>query len=340
MSLHRCWGDASTADPGDLASITPEDAGWQWAGIRVVRLSPGTPHVIRTGRSEMFVLPMSGSLQVSVAPVSPQGETGRAEAAFGLAGRTSVFTRVSDFVYVGRDSEVTLTSARGAEVVLPSARCEYRLPPAYGPADAVPVEVCGAGPASRQVTNFGVPKAWDHAERLIAYEVITPDGNWSSYPPHKHDMTSPYQAADEEIYLYRIAGPDQLTPDRTGFGLHRTYTGPEHEAAGLDPIDLTIEVRDLDIVLVPYGYHGPCVASPGYPMYYLNVLAGPGPQRSMNFCDDPTHGWVRDSWTGAAVDARVPMTSSVSSVGMTGAISLGGTVRRSRRVSPGGDPLK
>jgi 5-deoxy-glucuronate isomerase len=115
---------------------------------------------------------------------------------------------------------------------------------------------------------------------------------------------------NEEIYLYRIAGPDQVTPSREGFGFHRTYTGAEHAAAGLAPIDLFAEVRDLDVVLVPHGYHGPCVAAPGYPMYYLNVLAGPAADRSMAFCDDPAHAWLRGTWPAAAVDPRVPSTSA------------------------------
>ena len=113
---------------------------------------------------------------------------------------------------------------------------------------------------------------------------------------------------NEEIYFYRIAGPDQVTPSAQGFGLHRTYTAAEHDKAGLDPIDLDVEVRDGDVVLVPHGYHGPCVAAPGYPMYYLNVLAGPATERSMAFCDDPDHGWVRGTWDGAELDLRVPMT--------------------------------
>jgi 5-deoxy-glucuronate isomerase len=323
VSLHRSSGGAVGSEPGELISITPKDAGWQWCGIRVIRLAPGVPNIIRTTDSEVFILPLAGSLQVSVAPVLAGGLAGRAEAAFGLAGRTSVFTRVSDFVYAGRDSEVTLMSARGAEVALPSARCERRLPAAYGPADAVPIEIKGAGPASRQLNGFGIPGAWDRAERLMACEVIIPCGNWSSFPPCKRDATAPGPLADEEIFLYRIAGPDQLTPKRTGFGLHRTYTGPEHEAAGLACVDMTAEVRDLDVVLVPYGYHGPCAASPGYAMYYLHVLAGPGPLRSMDCCDDPAHTWVRDTWRRAAVDPRLPVTSAVSSVGTTGAINLG-----------------
>jgi 5-deoxy-glucuronate isomerase len=160
------------------------------------------------------------------------------------------------------------------------------------------------------VTNFGTPSAWTHAEKLIACEVITPPGNWSSYPPHKHDITEPCPAVDEEIYYYRIAGRDQVTPSREGFGLHRTYTGPEHAKAEVPPLDESLEVRDGDVVLIPYGYHGPCVAAPGYPMYYLNVLAGPGEQRSMDFCDDPGHAWIRESWAQMPTDPRSPVTSS------------------------------
>ena len=311
MTLHRPLGSAAGPDQGDLVLLTPDDAGWQWSGLRVIRLDPGVARTVRTGDSEAFVLPLSGSLRLEVTAAAPDSATaGEVEAVFELAGRSSVFDRVTDFAYVGRDSELTLSSRHGAEVALPAARCAGRRPAGYGPAEAVPVEVRGSGAASRQVTNFGVPGVWDHAERLVACELITPPGNWSSYPPHKHDLTRPCQAANEEIYLYRIAGTDQLSPSREGFGLHRTYTGPEHEAAGLTPLDLTVEVRDLDVVLVPYGYHGPCVAAPGYPMYYLNVLAGSGDGRSMAFCDDPTHAWLRGTWPQIQVDPRVPATSA------------------------------
>jgi 5-deoxy-glucuronate isomerase len=141
-------------------------------------------------------------------------------------------------------------------------------------------------------------------------ELITPPGNWSSYPPHKHDPTEPCQVANEEIYYYRIAGPDQITPSQVGFGLHRTYTGPEHGRAGLNDLDESFVVRDSDVVLVPYGYHGPSVAAPCYPMYYLNVLAGPGPERSMAFCDDVAHAWIRDSWKEMPPDPRCPVTTA------------------------------
>jgi 5-deoxy-glucuronate isomerase len=279
--------------------LTPQDAGWTYCGLRVLRLAPEEPVTVTTGDSEVFVLPLAGSLRVDV------HDDARDDVRYELAGRRSVFTSATDLVYVGRESTLTLVSERGAEVALPSARCERRLPPAYGAADDVPVEVRGAGPSTRLVRNFAAPGVWDHADKLVCVELVTPPGNWSSHPPHKHDVTAPCPVVNEEIYYYRIAGPDQRTPSGEGFGLHRTYTGPEHAAAGLAPLDETLEVRDGDVVLVPYGYHGPCAAAPGYPMYYLNVLAGPGEDRSMAFCDDPAHAWIRDSWTGQDADPRV-----------------------------------
>jgi 5-deoxy-glucuronate isomerase len=208
---------------------------------------------------------------------------------FELAGRESVFASVSDFAYVPRDSELRLSSTHGAELALPAARARRRLEPAYGAAGDVPIEVRGAGQATRLVRNFLAPWAFP-ADRLVAVEVLTPDGNWSSYPPHKHDEEREGEVILEEIYYFRIAGRD-------GFGLHRTYTTD-------GSIDETVTVRDGDVFLVPRGYHGPCVAAPGYPMYYLNVLAGPADERSMSFCDDPAHHWVRDTWAEQEPDSR------------------------------------
>lgn len=309
MSHLHPWLSRTGPESGDTVLLTPQDAGWEYAGLHVLRLEPGVMRTVATGGSEVFVLPLAGGLTIEVAASAAPAIT---ETRLGIAGRSSVFERVTDFAYVGRDSLVRMISAHGAEVALPSARCSTRLPPVYGPAEKVPVDVRGAGPATRQVTNFGVPGVWDHAERLIACELITPGGNWSSYPPHKHDVTEPCPVANEEIYFFRVAGPDGITPSREGFGLHRTFTGPEHLAAGLAEIDETLQVRDGDVYCIPHGYHGPCVAAPGYDLYYLNVLAGPntGADRSMAFCDDPSHAWVRDTWEGAPVDPRCPVTSA------------------------------
>lgn len=287
-ALHRPAG--TLGEGSDPVLLTPESAGWNYTGLRILHLAAGEYRTVRTGDFEAFILPLAGSCTVRV-----DGEN------FELDGRDSVFTRVTDFAYIPRDAEVELSTRTGLEVALPMARCTRRLAPKYGPAEEVPAQVRGAGHATRQVTNFGVPGVWDHADKLNACELITPDGNWSSYPPHKHDEASDCEVVNEEIYYFRIAGQDGITPAPEGFGMHRTYTAD-------GTLDENVAVRDGDVFLVPHGYHGPCIAAPGYPMYYLNVLAGPAPERSMAFCDDPAHTWVRDEWARQAIDPRCPVT--------------------------------
>ena len=295
--LHRPAG--SLVDGADPVALTPEDAGWRYCGLRVLRLADGERRVVATGPDEAVLLPLTTTGLV----VEADGER------FVLAGRPSVFARVTDFAYIGRDTTVTLTAAAGGgEVAMATARCTTKRPPRYGPAEAVPVELRGAGQSTRQVTNFMSPDAWPDAEELICVEVLTPDGNWSSYPPHKHDDSAECTVQNEEIYYFRIGRSGEPGHAGEGFGLHRLYTGDLYTGDG--EIDETVEVRDGDVFLIPRGYHGPCVAAPGYPMYYLNVLAGPTPGRSMAFCDDPAHHWVRDTWEGMPVDPRCPMTSA------------------------------
>ena len=123
------------------------------------------------------------------------------------------------------------------------------------------MELRGAGRCSRQVNNFCTPAAFE-ADKLIACEVLTPGGNWSSYPPHKHDEARDGECELEEIYYFEVAGG--------GMGYQRVY-GTEDR-----PIDVLAEVRTDDVVLIPHGWHGPSMATPGYDLYYLNVMAGPG----------------------------------------------------------------
>ena len=170
-------------------------------------------------------------------------------------------------------------------------------------ASEVPVELRGAGIASREVRNFGVPGVLD-ADSVIACEVVTPAGNWSSYPPHKHDEERPGVETElEEIYYFEVGAVGRASerPARQGMGYQRVY--------GTDarPIDVLAEVRSGDVVLVPHGWHGPAMAAPGYDLYYLNVMAGPGPERAWLICDDPDHGWVRDTWPGQPMDPRLPL---------------------------------
>ena len=202
-------------------------------------------------------------------------------------------------VYVPRDSELTVRSRDGGRFALASARCDRRLEARYRAAEDVPVEIRGAGSCSRQVNNFCSADSFE-ADRLIAVEVLTPAGNWSSYPPHKHDEDRPgEESVLEEIYYFEVADG----PAGPGLGYHRVYGTAER------PIDVTAEVRTGDVVLVPHGWHGPSMAAPGYHLYYLNVMAGPSADRAWLICDDPAHTWVRDTWADQDPDPRLPLTS-------------------------------
>jgi 5-deoxy-glucuronate isomerase len=289
--LYLPAGSAAGDAAGDAVVITPERAGWTWSGLRVLELVPGEARTLTTATTELAVLPLAGACVVEC--------EGRR---FDLHGREHVFAGVSDFAYLPIDAEARLSSVHGGRFALPSAAATRRLDPAYGPAHGVPVELRGAGQASRQVNNFLEPSAFP-ADKLVAVEVLTPEGNWSSYPPHKHDECRlPEEAQLEEIYYFEVARTGHA-PSRDGFGLHRLYTTDGE-------IDLAEEVRSGDAVLIPRGYHGPSVAAPGYDLYYLNVLAGPAEQRTMAFCDDPAHTWVRGTWANQQVDPRLPMTTA------------------------------
>ncbi|WP_017616024.1 5-deoxy-glucuronate isomerase [Nocardiopsis salina] len=275
----------STAEPPFRTVVTPERAGWAHSGLCVLGLEPGGTYELSTGDSETLVLPLEGGCTVTV-----DGHT------FEVTGRSGVFDRVTDFVYLPRDAAAVVTSSSGGRFALPSARCERRLEARYGPAEKVPVELRGAGQSSRQVNNFCTPDAFE-ADKLIACEVVTPGANWSSYPPHKHDEATETECALEEIYYFEVAEG----PQGPGMAYQRVY-GTEDR-----PIDVLAEVRSEDLVLIPHGWHGPSMAVPGYDLYYLNVMAGPGPERVWRICDDPRHGWVRQSWKDLPVDPRLPL---------------------------------
>lgn len=257
--------------------ITPATAGWTYSGLTVLTIT-GT-HEVTTGNAETLVLPLSGGCTVTV-----DGET------YELAGRESVFTANTDFLYLPRDCTAQI-EATGARIAFPSAVCEKRLPVRYAPASGTPVELRGAGTCSRQVNNFCTPDVFE-ADKLIACEVLTPGGNWSSYPPHKHDESRPGECELEEIYYFEVA--------KGGMAYQRVY-GTEDR-----PIDVLEEVRTGDVVLIPHGWHGPSMATPGYDLYYLNVMAGPGTERAWLISDDPAHTWIRETWQEEQIDPRLP----------------------------------
>jgi 5-deoxy-glucuronate isomerase len=261
----------ATANDRYALDIGPETAGWTYSGLRVVELAPGGSHTFATGDSEWIVLPLQGGCTVQ----TEQDE-------FQLLGRDSVFADVTDFAYAPRDARVQIASGAGGRFALAGAKCERRLPARYGPAPEVPVEERGSGTCARRVRNFAAADAFP-CDRLIAVEVVTPGGNWSSYPPHKHDEHRPGEESElEEIYYFEIDGSG-------GLGYQRV--SPSREGGA----DVLAEVRSGDAVLVPDGWHGPSIAQPGHDMYYLNVMAGPGDGREwlIRFHPDHTTGGYR-----------------------------------------------
>jgi 5-deoxy-glucuronate isomerase len=290
MSQRLHWPAGTASESSDPVVMTPALAGWRYTGLRVIRLAPGEIRTIATGSREMLVLPLSGGCRVDIGAER-----------YGLDGREGVFEGITDFAYLPVASDATISSPGGCEVALPSAVASRKLPTAHVQAKDVQVETRGAGSATRQVNNLFVAGGAP-GHRLVVVEVLTPGGNWSSYPPHKHDDASNAGESElEEIYYFRIQG-------RGGFGMHRTYTSD-------GVINETAAVHDGDVFLVPRGYHGPCVAPPEFPMYYLNVLAGASDARSLGFSDDPAYAWIRDSWKQLPRDPRVPLVTPVGAAG-------------------------
>jgi len=295
-------------------SVTDRLNGWRHTTLRVTSMVPSGRASLVADGEEVVVVPLTGSYEVSVRQL---GAT-RSPRIFELAGRESVFTGPTDVLYVPSGHELTITCSSGGpgRVAVCGAYVtdsEGRgimsvrdLDPIHVASADVPVEFRGAGHCSREVRNFGVPGVLD-AERIIACEVVTPAGNWSSYPPHKHDEERPGEETQlEEIYYHEVQVEGGVARDGTDpHGFLRVYgSGSGGE------IDVLTAVRTGDVVLVPFGWHGPAMAVPGYDLYYLNVMAGPsheGAERAWLITDDPAHGWVRETWTMQDVDPRLPL---------------------------------
>jgi 5-deoxy-glucuronate isomerase len=201
--------------------------------------------------------------------------------------RPNVFEGMPYAVYLPIHTEYAVSAETDCELALCSSRAEESHPARLIVPEDVELEVRGGGNATRQINHIIKPEF--DAQRLLIVEVYTPSGNWSSYPPHKHDVHNPPVEVDlEEIYYYKIDRPE-------GYAIQRLYFANRS-------IDTALVVRDGELVLVPEGYH-PVVAAHGYNVYYLNVLAGSA--RSMAASDDPDYEWVRQAWREK--DPRVPL---------------------------------
>jgi 5-deoxy-glucuronate isomerase len=261
---------------GTLLELPRQQANWEWMSLFVRRLLPGGIYQTSTDNEEAAFVLLGGTCLA---------DWGRGEQRIGK--RKDVFDGLPYTVYLPAGHGVKFkaeTACEIAECRVPStARLEPKL---ITPAD-VASGLRGGGNSSRQIVDIMLPAF--PAEKLMVIEVYTPGGNWSSYPPHKHDVHNPPSEVDlDEIYYYRIRQPE-------GFAFQHLYS---KEIAREE----TLKTRDGDVVLVRSGYH-PVVAGPGYDVYYLNFLAGSS--RALAVTEDSDHVWIRSTWNNT--DPRLPI---------------------------------
>lgn len=262
---------------GESQCIQPEAVGFQYLTFRVRKLNEGDQYTNETGENELCMVVLGGRCSVE----SSAGTW------LNFGGRAHVFNGLPYALYLPIHTNFTVKAESGCELAFCFCSAEKEYPAHLITPEEVEVEVRGGGNATRQINHILKPEF--AADRLLIVEVYTPSGNWSSYPPHKHDVHNPPGEVDlEEIYYYKIDKPE-------GYAIQKVYTGDGR-------IDETLTVRDGELVLIPEGYH-PVVAAHGYNVYYLNALAGSA--RSMAASDDPAYAWVRPMWTEQ--DARVPL---------------------------------
>jgi 5-deoxy-glucuronate isomerase len=292
MSKRYCSEDLLIRPQDNAASlildITPERAGWEFISFQARRLNTGQIWADETNDDEFVFVNFSGRYKIS----SDKGE-------WLVGGRRNVFEGAAHVLYLPRGTKFTVTAEEGGEFAAAwTPAITDRQPFLIEPA-RVPVSVRGGDHATRQINDLLPPGS--PVDRLVLVEVYTPGGNWSSYPPHKHDVHLErdgklIEADLEEVYFYRFDRPE-------GYALQWVYSGSDSPLclAGA-PIDAVLRPEENCAVLVPEGYH-PVSSPPGYMTYYLNVLAGSA--QSLANRDDPRYTWVKDSYTGA--DRRVPL---------------------------------
>jgi 5-deoxy-glucuronate isomerase len=265
-----------SGEGGELLHFTREQAGWEWMSLAVRRLLPNQSYRTSTEKEEAAFVLLGGQCRA---------DWGRGT--FSIGKRATVFDGFPYAVYLPDGNQISFTAETICEIAECRVPSRARLEPKIiAPADVMS-NLRGGGNVSRQIVDI-MPPAFP-ADRLMVIEVYTPGGNWSSYPPHKHDVHNPPAEVDlDEIYYYRIRHPE-------GFALQHLYSAESKQ---------TIEARDGDAVLVRSGFH-PVVAGPGYDVYYLNFLAGSS--RALSVTEDPRHVWIRSTWEEKHVDPRLPL---------------------------------
>jgi 5-deoxy-glucuronate isomerase len=263
--------------------ITPASAGWQHLSFAARKMERGASWHHQTNDHEMALVVLGGFCKVT-SNCGTWVEVGR---------RPNVFSGMPYALFLPPGTEFTL-QATGEALDIAYGWCKAReaYPAQLITPAGVEIEIRGGGNATRQINKI-IPPGFP-CSRLVVVEVYTPSGNWSSYPPHKHDehrldeQGNLLEADLEEIYFYKIDRPE-------GYAYQRIYTSD----GKLDELILT---RDSHVVLSPEGYH-PVVAAPGYTCYYLNMLAGSA--QSLAATDDPAYTWVKSTWKEK--DLRLPL---------------------------------
>lgn len=275
---------ADRGEAGVFASVMPARAGWDYLHMEARRLHTGMTYSAHTGDHEYVHVILGGRCQVTLG-----GQT------HAIGRRRDVFSGLPYAAYVPRRTDFSITALTdGCEIATCWTPCDHDFPTRIVTPDDARIELRGGGNASRQITSI-LPPGFP-CQRLVVVEVYTPSGNWSSYPPHKHDVhtvdaTGRVTEADlEEIYFYKHDRPG-------GYAYQRVYTADGR-------LDELVRAQQHDIVLVPEGYH-PVVSAHGYTTYYLNFLAGSA--QSLANSDDPDYAWVKEGWPAAGIDPRLPI---------------------------------
>lgn len=280
------------ADPHDqdlILAVTPESAGWDLISFQARRLGMGKEWSFTSGENELAIILLSGTISVR----STRGNWRSLE-------RKDVWTSAATALYLPRGTEFSIAAESNSEFAVTWVPTDEDYEPWLIQPQNVSISIRGGDNASRQINDLLPPGSPVH--RLVLVEVYTPSGNWSSYPPHKHDVHIEDEAghlieADlEEVYFYKIDRPE-------GFAYQRVYTDENSplQKSGF-PIDALVKAQNNCAVIIPEGYH-PVVSAPGYTTYYLNVLAGSA--QSLANQDDPNYSWVKESYK--TVDPRLPL---------------------------------
>lgn len=252
------------AEEGLTQVVRPGEGHLRFLRFSLLLLSQGHDFEFARSREERVLVLMRGRCRVRVE-----------DERFGPLVRPSVFEERATAVYVPPDSPCYVGADLETEIAVVSAPAEIRSQPRLVlPADVI-VKRVGMSNWSRDVHD--VVGSRISAQRLLVGETFNPPGNWSSFPPHRHEHDNPPQeSSHEEIYHFRLNPP-------SGFGLQLIYTDDGE-------MDESIVVRNFDTVVIRRGYH-PVVAAPGYSLYYLWALAGDS--RQLFTHEDPAHSWVR-----------------------------------------------